>query len=1154
MSMSGTQSFPKCLGATFLGFLSFTILFFVTAPVFGMDPPIRQIPAGSEVFILNSAHPGHLWSDKETDTIVDQLREKRLSSQPIIEYMGFKRDPQGRHQGELAAKLRRQYESQTFSLIFALDEPALEFSLRHHSDIFGNAPIVFMGVNSFKPEMLRGNTRVTGVVDYADPSGNIEIMLRLHPKTKEILILHDYTPSGLAIRKNYEAILPRFADKVHFRFTDNLPVEAIIKELERMPQDGLVFQLTYTTDQRRATFAQEELTELFSQHSTVPIYDRSATRLGYGIVGGKLIDAQVIGTEAVKLAERILRGEDVRTIPVVYKNSSHYMFDYRQLERFHIPTALLPPDSTIINKPAPLFIEHRNVAIAAAGVMILLAAAVVFLAAYNVQRRRMMNLLRSSEEKYHDLYNNAPDMYLSVDVKTASVIQCNETLLRTTGYTREEVIGRPIFQFYHPDYSEDAKKAFAQFVSTGQVRNVELKACRKDGTAFDISLNASAVRDKDGNITHSRSTWRDITDRKQAEKALVESEELFRSLMDQMTDSLIIIDWNGVVLFSNAAGLKLVELTSAEEAVGRNIVEFIHPDTLQGVLDGLLLVKAGQKGITSECKVITSRGNEKWVEAVGTAVHFRGSDGDMVSIRDITERRRMEQSLLESEQRMRLVTDNVPALIGQVDKNYRYQFVNKNYEEWFGIKRDALIGKQVKDLLPPETYEFSLPFIDRALAGNEVLYESKMRLPNGMVKYFSTHLVPNRSSTDEVTGYYVLVSDITERKQAEEERKRVESQLQQAQKMEAIGTLAGGIAHDFNNLLTGILGHANLLRLNHQPDTKVYEAAKTIERAAERAAELTQQLLGFARRGKYQIQSVNIHEQIQEVIRLLGRTIDKRICVSQRFIPGTPLVKGDPGQLQQVLMNLAINARDAMESGGELSFETGIVNIDEGYCQAHVEAKVGQYLLIAVTDTGFGIPSEQLGRIFEPFYTTKEQGKGSGMGLAMVYGIVKNHEGFVNVYSEVGHGTTFKIYLPLEEGAAAAAEKPDKEGIMPGTGRILLIDDEEMVRGLASEMLTHLGYEVVTADDGEQGVRMYRRADQTFDLVIIDMIMPKLGGRDCFRELKRINPHIKAILSTGYGINGKAQEILNDGVRGFIQKPYRIDQLGRIVKQVLSGS
>ena len=848
-----------------------------------------------------------------------------------------------------------------------------------------------------------------------------------------------------------------------------------------------------------------------------------------------------------------MRGEDVRTIPVVYKNSSHYMFDYRQLERFHIPTTLLPPDSIIINKPVPLFIEYRNVAIAAGSVMILLVAAVVFLAAYNIQRRRMMNLLRSSEEKYHDLYDNAPDMYLSLDVKTASVIQCNETVLRTTGYTREEVIGRPVFQLYHPD-SEDAKKAFAQFVSTGHVHNVELKACRKDGTAFDISLSASAVRDKDGAITHSRSTWRDITDLKQAEKALGESEELFRSLMDQMTDALIIIDWNGEILFSNAAGLKLVELDSAEEAVGRNIGEFIHPDTLQGMLDGLQLVKAGRKGVTAECKFITSRGNEKWVEAVGTGVHFQGSDGDMVSIRDITERKRMEQSLLESEQRLKLVTDNVPALIGKVDKNYRYQFVNKNYEEWFGIKREAVIGKQVKDLLPHEAYEFSLPFIDRALAGNEVHYESKMRLPNGIVKYLSNHLVPDRSSTDEVTGYYVLVSDITERKLAEEERKRAESQLQQAQKMEAIGTLAGGIAHDFNNLLTGILGHANLLRLNHQPDTPVYEAAKTIERAAERASELTQQLLGFARRGKYQIQSVNIHEQIQEVIRLLGRTIDKRICVSQRFIPGTPLIKGDPGQLQQVLMNLAINARDAMESGGELSFETAIVNIDEGYCQTHMEAKVGRYLLIAVTDTGHGIPAEQLGRIFEPFYTTKAPGKGSGMGLAMVYGIVKNHEGFVNVYSEVGHGTTFKIYLPLEESATRATEKPDEEGAMPGTGRILLIDDEEMVRGLAAEMLIHLGYEVVTADDGEQGVRIYRGADQTFDLVIIDMIMPKLGGRDCFRELKKINPHIKAILSTGYGINGKAQEILDDGVRGFIQKPYRIDQLGRIVKQVLAGS
>ncbi len=1143
-----------CSGKIFPACLSFVIFLFSIAPAPGADPPPARIPKGSEIFILNSAHPGQLWGDQETATIVELLEKKKLSSQPIIEYMGFKRDPKGRHLPGLTASIRQQYQGYEFSLVFALDEPALDFALAHHVDIFGDAPIVFMGVSNYKPELLLGDTRVTGVVDFADPEGNIELMLRLHPKTSEILILHDYTASSLANRSNYEAILPDFADKVRFRFVENLPAEAIFRELERLPQDSLVLQLNFTTDQEGKTFAQKELTAQFSRHSTVPLYDRSATRLGYGIVGGKLVDARVVATEAVRLAERILRGEDVRTIPVSYLNSSHYLFDYEQLERFHIPTERLPPDSELINEPVPFFIANRNEALAAAGIMIFLVSSVVFLVVYSIQRRRMMRVLRSSEARYQDLYENAPDMYWSVDMKTASITQCNKTALLATGYTREEVFGRPIFELYHPGSAEKARRAFAQFASTGEVRDVELQARRKDGTVLDISLSASAVRDRYGNVTHSRSTWRDVTTRRRAEKALAESEALFRSLVDEMTDGLVIIDWNGEVLFLNTASLGLFELERAEQAVGRKLADFIHPDSLRGILDGLLQVKAGRKGVASEFKLLTGKGREKWVEAVGTPVHFQGLAGDMVNIRDITERKRMEQSLLESEQRLQLVTDNVPALIGQVDTSLRYQFVNRNYEVWHGIKREEMIGKQVKDVLPPESYEFCLPFIRQALAGKEALFEHKMRLAAGATKYLSTHLVPARSSTGEVTGYYIMVSDITERRLGEEERERVEAQLQQAQKMEAIGTLAGGIAHDFNNLLTGILGHANLLKLEHQPDTPVYEAAKTIERAAERASELTQQLLGFARRGKYQIQPVNVHELILEVIRLLGRTIDKSIYLSQRFMPGTPYVKGDAGQLQQVLMNMALNARDAMENGGQLSFETEPVDIDEAYCRKHVEARTGRFLLISVTDTGRGIPAGDLGRIFEPFYTTKEPGKGSGMGLAMVYGIVKNHGGFINVYSEVGHGSTFKIYLPLAREDAAAEKRGDEREAIKGSGRILLIDDEPTVRALAAKMLNALGYEVETAADGEEGVSIYREAPQSFDLVIIDMIMPKLGGRDCFRELRKINPRLKAILSSGYGINGKAQEILDDGVMAFIQKPYLMDQLGRIVKQALLGA
>jgi PAS domain S-box-containing protein len=390
-----------------------------------------------------------------------------------------------------------------------------------------------------------------------------------------------------------------------------------------------------------------------------------------------------------------------------------------------------------------------------------------------------------------------------------------------------------------------------------------------------------------------------------------------------------------------------------------------------------------------------------------------------------------------------------------------------------------------------------------------------------------------------------------ERSRAEEEKVKLEVQLRQSQKMEAIGRLAGGVAHDFNNLLTGILGYANLLKEKSDPGDNIFQAAEMIERAAGRAAQLTGQLLGFARKGKHQNVPVDLTGTIHEVIGLLKHTIDKNIVIRQRLRAHPASVLGDPGQMQQVILNLAVNARDAMPLGGELCFETDLVELDSSYCRTYAGATPGQYYMVSITDTGCGIPLEIQDRIFEPFFTTKEPGKGTGMGLAMVYGIVKNHGGSIRVHSEVRQGTTFKVYLPVP------AESPDSQvisqeiALAPGIGRILVVDDEEMVRTVTKEMLSSLGYQVVTVSDGQEAVEYYRGFGTEIDLVIIDMIMPKLGGRDCFRALKAINPSVKAILATGYDRNGAAQEILNAGMLGFVQKPYQMSQLSEVIANVL---
>ncbi|RJP62055.1 MAG: response regulator [Candidatus Auribacter fodinae] len=381
--------------------------------------------------------------------------------------------------------------------------------------------------------------------------------------------------------------------------------------------------------------------------------------------------------------------------------------------------------------------------------------------------------------------------------------------------------------------------------------------------------------------------------------------------------------------------------------------------------------------------------------------------------------------------------------------------------------------------------------------------------------------------------------------------KALEEQLTQAQKLEAIGQLAGGVAHDFNNILTGILGYANLITMTTKPEETVYRSAQTIENAAKRARDLTQQLLGFARKGKFQIVTVDMNESIKEAVTLMARTVDKKVVMSSDLRATRPAILGDPGQIQQILINLSLNAQHAMPDGGELVFSTENVTLTSEYCKRHPGAIKGDFLVLSVSDTGCGMSKEIQQRIFEPFFTTKKQGEGTGMGLAMVYGIVRNHGGSISVYSEPGEGSVFKLYFPVAPAAKETARANTSEGIVSGSGTILIVDDEKFVREVACEMLQYIGYTVVSFSNAKEALEYYQEHADEIDLVLLDMVMPEINGKDCFDAMKKINPGVKAILSTGYGKDGKAQEILNNGASGYVQKPYMINQLSEEVARVI---
>jgi nitrogen-specific signal transduction histidine kinase/CheY-like chemotaxis protein len=389
------------------------------------------------------------------------------------------------------------------------------------------------------------------------------------------------------------------------------------------------------------------------------------------------------------------------------------------------------------------------------------------------------------------------------------------------------------------------------------------------------------------------------------------------------------------------------------------------------------------------------------------------------------------------------------------------------------------------------------------------------------------------------------------------EHKLLEERLRQSEKMDAIGQLAGGVAHDFNNQLGGIMNYADLL-LSKTDDEELRPFIDGIIRLCTRSGKLTNQLLAFSRKGQYQVVPVSIHRVAGEVVSMLGHSIDRRIQIRQRLDANPPTTTGDPTQLQNALLNLGLNARDAMPEGGELVFATDTVALDEEHCRnSSFELMPGEYVRIKVTDSGAGMDEETRSKIFEPFFTTKEQGKGTGMGLAAVFGTVVNHRGAIEVESEIGRGTTMTVYLPLSREEPREAEAGGRVAAQAATesagAGILVVDDEEVVRECTARMLRRKGYRVATCKDGAEAVDYYRKSWQHIDLVILDMNMPVMNGHDAFIAMRGINAGIRAMLATGYSLDDNAQKILDEGALSYLQKPFRIDELVVQIERALGG-
>ena len=519
----------------------------------------------------------------------------------------------------------------------------------------------------------------------------------------------------------------------------------------------------------------------------------------------------------------------------------------------------------------------------------------------------------------------------------------------------------------------------------------------------------------------------------------------------------------------------------------------------------------------------------------------------------VNKRKAADDALRESEDKYRTILESIEEGCFETDIDGNLTFFSNPILKILGYTRDELLGVNTGKYISPDTASKMSRITERLRETGkpENVTDYDVIRKDGTIVSLEMSVSLLKDQNGLPMGYRGVLRDVSERKQTEEEKNKLETQLQQAQKMESIGTLAGGIAHDFNNILMGIQGNASLMLLKIESDHPNYEKIKNIEKYVQNGTELTKQLLGFARRGKYLIKPTNLNEIIEKSSSLFART-KKEIQVHTDLHENLWTAEVDRGQIGQVLLNLYVNAWQAMFNGGDLYLHTANVILDRSYVQPY-KVEPGRYVKISVSDTGVGIDKETQERIFEPFFTTKEMGRGTGLGLASVYGIIKSHGGYINVYSEKERGTVFTIYLPASEKKVPKENEAASAAIIKGRGTILLIDDEKMILDVGIELLEELGYTVQSAMRGQDAIGVFQRDRGKIDLIIMDMIMPGMSGGETFDRLKKIDPDIKVLLSSGYSINSQAAKILQRGCDGFIQKPFNMNQLAEKVQGILAN-
>lgn len=773
------------------------------------------------------------------------------------------------------------------------------------------------------------------------------------------------------------------------------------------------------------------------------------------------------------------------------------------------------------------------------------------------ERKRAEEVLRDRirlQERITQIAAVAPSVIYSYRLRpdgSSCIPYASPALEALFGLMPEAVVedAAPLFELLHPDDLNHIRETIAESARTLSPWRTEARLRNANGDECWVEGHSIPQREPDGSVL-----WHgiliDITDRKRAEEALRKSEERYQALIRTTTDGFFVLDAQGWLKDVNEAYCATVGRTRVE-LLSMNIRDIDCVETPREIRAHLIELQTRGWG-RFETKHRHAEGAAIEVEV--SVVFLRSQDSFCTFIRDITKRKVAEEALRISEQRFRDISEAAGEFIWEMDPQGRFTYVSDRIEQVLGWRPDQVLGKS--------------PFsrLEKMMAGgSEALWRGRVENKRGFRDFedsvvakaghtvcLSNTAVPIIGQAGELLGFRGATLDITGRKQTEEALRQSEQQLRQAQKMEAIGRLAGGVAHDFNNLLTVINGNAELAARRLREGDPLGADLEQIRTAGVRAAALTRQLLAFSRKQVLQPQTINLNKIVAGIENMLGRVIGEDIELITICAPDLGSTRADPGQIEQVVMNLAVNSRDAMPFGGKLAIKTGNVELAEEDTARHLDAQPGSYVSLSITDTGCGMDEAIRARIFEPFYTTKDVGKGTGLGLATVYGIVQQSGGHIEVESEVNKGTTFKIYLPRELTDNAVEAQDLKRAANPGGGEtILLVEDEGPVRNLVKAILSAAGYTILTAGSGAEALQLCELRRDGIDLVLTDVIMPGMSGRELVERLAVVHPGLKVLYFSGYTDDTIIHHGVLDPGTHFIAKPFSIPDLTRKVREVL---